>query len=288
MKNIRILFIFILGTFACEETIDWPVDSDEIRLVVEGRITNEFKVHRITLTETADYFNPAAPVPVEGATVNVSDGTTTIVYTENSPGVYESAPFAGVVGRTYNLSIELQSSLAQETSFSASSTMMAPPILDSLSAINVIEQDDAQTSGFYRYTRLAFWGTGNLELDNAYLMEVFVNDQLETDTINEAVVFNDEFLDEEFENFEFYAIDEPFASKDDSITLVMHTVENEFAEFHEQIITESEPRDPFGLSSPPANVSTNLSGGALGYFYASSVDTVHAFVIDNIDSINGN
>ena len=282
MKHIRIIFIFLLGSFACEETIDWPVDSDEIRLVVEGRITNEIKVHQIKLTETSDYFNPADPVPVEGASVSVFDGDNTIVFTENSPGIYESAPFAGEVGKTYNLSIQLTSPLAQETNFTAISTMMAPPVLDSLTAINVFEENAFEDEPSL-YTSLSFWGTGNLELDNAYIMEVYQNNQLETDSIDEVVVFNDEFLNEEFEDFEFHAIDEPQAEEGDSITLVMHTVESAFADFHEQIITESEPRDPFGLSSPPANVSTNVSGSALGYFYVSSVDTVHAFVQDDLE-----
>jgi len=282
MKNIRILFIFLLGSFACEETIDWPVDADEIRLVVEGRVTNEFKVHQIKLTETSDYFNPAEPTPVVGATVSVSDGSNTISFSENSPGIYESAPFAGTVGSTYTLSIQLTAPLAGQTSFSASSTMLAPPVLDSLSAVNVFDEnafDDEPTL----YTLLSFWGTGILDLDNGYLMEVYQNDLLETDSIDEVVVFNDEFLNEEFVDFEFHAIDEPLANEGDSITLVMHTVENEFVDFHAQLLTESEPRDPFGLSSPPANVSTNLSGSALGYFYVSAVDTVHAFVQDDLN-----
>ena len=282
MKNIRIIFILLLGSFACEETIDWSVDSDEIRLVVEGRITNELKVHQIKLTETSDYFNPADPRPVRGATVSIFDGDNTLIFTENTPGIYESVPFSGEVGRTYDLSIRLTSPLAEEISFSASSNMMAPPVLDSLTAINVFDENafDDEPS---MYTSLSFWGTGNLELDNAYIMEVYQNDQLETDSIDEVVVFNDEFLNEDFEDFEFYAIDEPQAEVGDSITLIMHTVEHEFADFYEQLLTESEPRDPFGLSSPPANVTSNVSGSALGYFYVSSVDTIYALVRDDLE-----
>lgn len=277
MKNIRIIFIFLLGSFACEETIDWPVDSDEVRLVVEGRITNEMKVHQIKLTETSDYFNPADPIPVRGATVTVFDGNNTINFSENASGIYESTPFAGEVGRTYDLSIKLASPLAKETGFSASSTMMAPPVLDSLTAINV-ERENSFEDEPSEYTSLSFWGTGNLEEDNAYIMEVYQNNELETDSINEVLVFDDKFLNEEFEDFEFHAIDEPQAEEGDSITLIMHIVESEFTKFHGQLLTESEPRDPFGLSSPPANVSTNISSSALGYFYVSAVDTVYAFV----------
>lgn len=284
MKNNQIIFILLLlGSFACEEKIDWPVDSDEIRLVVEGRVTNEFKVHQIKLTQTSDYFNPSDPVAVEGATLTVFDGDNVIAFAENSPGIYESVPFAGVVGKTYQLSIQLVSPLAGETDFSASSTMMAPPVLDSLSAINIFDENVFEDEPS-RYTSLSFWGTGNLQLENAYLMEVYQNDQLETDTIDEVIVFTDEFLNEEFEDFEFHAIDEPQAEEKDSITLFMHTVESEFADFYDQLVTESEPRDPFGLSSPPANVITNVSGGALGYFYVSALDTIHAFVQDETGS----
>ncbi len=277
MKYLKYTSWLLFALFGCEETIDWPVESDEIRLVVEGRITNEFKAHRLSLTQTADYFNPADPVPVRDATVTISDGETTFTFLETSPGIYLSEAFAGVVGRTYDLSISLSSPLTGETAFSASTTMLAPPVLDSLYAANFFEEDDGE---LFEYTLLAFWGTGNRELENGYLMEVYVNDQLETDTLTEVVAFTDDFLAEEFANFEFYYIDEPAAEVGDSITLIMHTVENDFVDFHEQLLTESEPRDPFGLSSPPANVATNISGGALGFFYASAADTVHAFVLE--------
>ncbi|MEM9339735.1 MAG: DUF4249 family protein [Bacteroidota bacterium] len=282
MKNINSIFLIIFTLFGCEEVIDWPVASDEIRLVVEGRITNELKTHQIKLTETADYFNPAAPTPVEGATVIVFDGDNNIPFVESSPGVYQSSPFAGEVGRTYDLSIRLASPLAKETDFTASSTMLLPASLDSMSAVNDIYNEDDPEEIPVVFTRLAFWGVGNLDQENSYMAEVYVNDQLETDTINNVIVFGDDFIGEEFTDFAFYDIDEPSATGGDSITLVMHVVENEFVDFYDQLLTESELRDPFGLSSPPANVSTNISGSALGYFYVSSVDTVHAFVQDDL------
>lgn len=280
MKNKSILFLLIFLIFGCEEVIDWPVDSDEVRLIVEGRITNEMKAHEITLTQTADYFNPADPVPVENAIVTISDGNETFSLEQSAPGVYRSEPFAGQVGRTYSLSIALASPLAGESEFTASSTMMAPATLDSMSARNIEEEDFGE---LFEYTSLAVWGVGNLEDENGYLIEVYLNDELESDSIDEAVTFDDEFFSEEFVAFELYAIEEPMAEENDSVTLIMHTVEKEFVEFHDQLLTESEPRDPFGLSSPPANVSTNISGTALGYFYASSVDTVTAIVVSELE-----
>ncbi len=280
MKNKSILFLLIFLIFGCEEVIDWPVDSDEVRLIVEGRITNEMKAHQITLTQTADYFNPADPVPVENAIVTISDGNETFSLEQSAPGVYQSEPFAGQVGRTYSLAIALASPLAGESEFTASSTMMAPATLDSMSARNIEEEDFGE---LFEYTSLAVWGVGNLEDENGYLIEVYLNDELESDSIDEAVTFDDEFFSEEFVAFELYAIEEPMAEENDSVTLIMHTVEKEFVEFHDQLLTESEPRDPFGLSSPPANVSTNISGTALGYFYASSVDTVTAIVVSELE-----
>ena len=280
MKNKNILFLITFLLFGCEEVIDWPVDSDEIRLIVEGRITNEEKSHRIMLTQTADYFNPADPVAVERAIVTVANGNEIIEFNEVAPGVYESSPFAGEVGSTYDLLIVLASPLAGETDFAASSTLLGPARLDSMSARNIVEEDFGET---FEYTSLAVWGEGNLEDENGYLIEVYLNDELESDSIDEAVTFDDEFFSEEFVAFELYAIEEPMAEENDSVTLIMHTVERAFIEFHDQLLTESEPRDPFGLSSPPANVSTNISGSALGYFYASSVDTVTAIVVSDLE-----
>ncbi|MGB0521974.1 MAG: DUF4249 family protein [Flammeovirgaceae bacterium] len=261
---------------SCEQVIDWPVENDQIRLVVEGRITDELKVHQIKLTETANYFNPAAPVPVENATVTVSDGSTTYTFTESSAGIYESNPFAGEAGKTYELTITLATPLANETVFRATSTLLAAAQLDALVAIN--EEEEDEEGEIIEVTNLYFWGTGNLAVENTYLMEVYVNETLETDSIDKVTVFDDEFLTEEFEDFLFYQIYEPAATVGDSITLVMHVVEKDFTEFYDQLLTESEPRDPFGLSSPPANVMGNISGSGLGYFYASSVTKVSTFV----------
>ncbi len=278
MKYLISFALILLTIISCEEVVDLEIDSDETRLIVEGRITNELKVHQIKLTETSDFFNPAEPVSVVGATVTVTDGSNEIQFVESSPGIYGSPVFAGEVGKTYELSIILASALANETVFSAQSTMLNPVVLDSLSAFNSIDFSDGDE---FLFTALNFWGTGNLEQENAYLMEVFVNEQLETDTINEVVVFKDEFLNENFEDFNFFFIEEPAALVGDSITLLMHTVEEDFADFHNELLIESEPRDPFGLSSPPSNVSTNISGSAIGYFYTSSVDTVYTRVIDD-------
>ncbi len=281
MKHILLFFILSIAFMGCEEIIDWEVDSDEIRLVVEGRITNEMKVHQIKLTETADYFDPQEPKPVRAAVVRVFDGNKTIEFKENSPGIYESAPFAGEVGRTYDLSITLAAPLANETSFAATSTLLKPASLDSLSAINKVDEEESDDGFQFFYTDLRFWGTGNLSEENSYLLEVYINGLLETDAIEEAAVFKDEFVSEEFEGFPFAPFTSLIANDGDSIALVIHSVENGFADFHEQLLLESEPRDPFGLSSPPANVSTNISGGALGYFYVSAVDTVRTIARDD-------
>ncbi len=273
---LRLLFALVLvGLMACEEVIDWEVGSDQIKLVAEGRVTNEFKRHQLVLTRTADYFNAADPSGIEGAIVRVSDGISTYNYVEETPGTYVSEnSFAGVVGRTYTLSIILTFELAGASTFEASSLMMPSMEIDSI--YNVKDPEFDEDTGLQLedsiYT-VGIYGQEIIGVDNSYMFEVYSNDILETNTATNLGWFDDDFLEDEYlEDFLIYEMDRGF--ENDSITVLMYTVSDEYLEFLEALTTESEGAEPLGLSGPPANVIGNITNGGLGYFYAAALDTV--------------
>ncbi|MFW5707746.1 MAG: DUF4249 family protein, partial [Bacteroidota bacterium] len=117
--------VLLLGFSACESEISWPLDhSLENTVVVDARITNEFKTQRIDLSLPISHMNDT-PAPLSGATVSVSAGNQSVQFLESEqvPGRYFSQqPFAAAVNVNYHLSIE-----KNELSFEAQTYMV--PVL---------------------------------------------------------------------------------------------------------------------------------------------------------------
>lgn len=109
MKQINILaFIsIILLISSCIEPIDFSTVSVESNLVVNARITNEFKFHTVELSRTipVDSSNVS---PETNAKVSLLDETGFVYnFQETSSGIYNSVDeFAAEANKTYTLNIE--------------------------------------------------------------------------------------------------------------------------------------------------------------------------------------
>ena len=104
--RVTILFtlICLLG-YACIEPFDVKSISYDKLLVVEGHISNLNRPQQIKLSRTST-LNERVFIPETEASVEVKGGSgEQFQFNEVSPGVYESASFAGNVGEGYTLSI---------------------------------------------------------------------------------------------------------------------------------------------------------------------------------------
>ena len=108
--RIGILLLFIISGKACQERIDWELEmANEVRLVVEGKITNERKAHEVKLALPVYEINGEAQ-PVSGAEVYLSDGDSIHTFSEDPlrPGIYLSNPdLQGVINKVYYLGIRV-------------------------------------------------------------------------------------------------------------------------------------------------------------------------------------
>jgi Domain of unknown function (DUF4249) len=99
-----LLLLFLLAS--CEEQSDWDLDTAaDDYFVVDAIITNEIKFQRITLTKPVTTLN-AKPAAVSGATILVSSNQLSYTFHEDmaQPGTYVSdKAFAGIRNRTYSL-----------------------------------------------------------------------------------------------------------------------------------------------------------------------------------------
>ena len=115
--QIIILFLLGIALMSCEDKIELELPDGETFLVVHGWITNEDGPQTVKLTYTAPYFDDGTPPVVAGAIVTLRDNEgneSTMV--ESSPGIYQFNE-AGIIGRAYQLHINLPEGDIYESDF---------------------------------------------------------------------------------------------------------------------------------------------------------------------------
>ena len=128
MRLYKLSALIILTLICCEpqQEIDWKLDNIPARLVVEGSITDELKIHSVTLKKSAEYFSNTRAEVVSDAAVKISDGENVFTLLEDpaESGIYKTTgEVKGEVGRLYTLEIDIGEPLNNETHFWASSVL---------------------------------------------------------------------------------------------------------------------------------------------------------------------
>lgn len=268
IKNIFIILSLALFLGACTEKIDIKLDSTYERLIVEGYIDTDTTTHWVRLTKSADYYSGNPATVVSSAIVKLSDGFESLTLIENNekPGYYETpSDFYGVVGRTYELNIELAEAIGDEKNFSSSNKIMSIGTIDSI-------QVEYNPDWEIYEIKIFAWEPPTTDF---YKFEVLKNGDLLTDSINKVWISDDKYFNG---NYTFGALvgfldpDDPREEPQsgDTITLRMSSITKEYYNYILELQDQTfQYRNPL-FSGPPANVSTNIEN-ALGFFAAYSV-----------------
>ncbi len=283
IKAVALVLAAGLFCLSCDERIPWDVDPEQRRIIVEGRITDELKQHEVLLRVSNDFFDPENPSFVTGAEITVTDGSITYTFTEGENGRYISREiFAGEIGHTYELNIELANPIGNQTRYTASSFMKRNLSLDSLRAtkeeIDELFTEETEDSTYY----FRFFGQEPEGTGDHYLCELWRNGENYTNPINQIVIFEDDFIDgiafEDFELFVALDFDRNDFEEGDEVVLRIFSIEKQYFDFLNAFFSQEDTGDPFGFSSPPANVDGNISGTGLGYFYAASMTSAQTIL----------
>jgi hypothetical protein len=252
--------------------------------VVEGAFTNEYKHHKIVLTESADYFSNQRTPRVSNAIVTISTKDSLYRFTEETEGsgIYISdKKIAGTAGKNYRLEIQLQQPINGETIFHATEELNKGIRLDSIQSRlyeNPFYVEEAPLDSSILIVNA--FGTEPKELKNFYRVDLYKNGELMTDTIDEVQIYSDqeEFSNNYLHNLAFF---EAFSPKD-TLTLKVSSVSTEYRYFVTGIQNiANQSGNPFDMSGPPANAIGNIEGGgALGYFRVSFVSSASAITVD--------
>lgn len=275
MKTIKTYIAIFITTAlilsSCTERIDINLDDTYPRVVIFGEITTDTMAHKISVTKSASYFSNEKVPAVSGAEVSIDNGDEVIYLTEdaNEPGSYLTpADYFGEPGKTYSLrvtNLDIDNDGNMDV-YEASSSIYKAPTIDS---IKVIYMDGID--GW----KVELYAMEPGETENYYTFKVYNNDVLLSDTINEVETTDDEFFNGGYAlgNWVYY-IDEmngDYVEVGDTITLEMGNISKEYYHFINEVQLESGYKDPM-FSGPPANISGNISNGAIGFFEAYDLD----------------
>lgn len=280
-----IIFIIFLSLWNCTERIEIELDSTYTRLVVEGFITSDTAAHWVRLSETSDYFQNETAPAVSGAEVSIDDGAQVHVLTESdtAKGWYFTSPdYFGVPGRTYTLlirNVDIDKN-GEGEEYTAASTMNPVNPIDSIK----IEWFDTFFSGY----QVRIWAWDSPDPD-WYSFKVRKNGVLLTDTLYELIVQNDEFFNGSYTYgipSQFLSVDKPdeVVKVGDTITFEINGITEEYYNYIIEAQSQVFTQTPL-FSGPPANISTNIDNGAIGFFEAYSIN--YGSTIATADIVNG-
>lgn len=287
-----ILFLIagIISLFftACQEEIDLDLNNQETeRIIVEGRVTNEFTSHAIRLTHSISYFQNEIVPPLLNATVYLTEEISGKRYDmqleDDTLGMYISEDFRGVVGSEYTLHIDYNGELWEATSY-----LDTVPLIDSINY--EYEYITYFELGYYKIRMSAYEPP---PLGNIYMFKIYKNDSLYTDKLantpyQEDLLFNDLYL----ANIEILWIPQEEITLDtNTVKIEMYSISRKEYNYNNAFLSESYGNGSI-FSGPPANIPSNIlniSGGldGLGFFAASSVTSSEMLLIkQHNDSTN--
>jgi hypothetical protein len=245
-------FLFAsLSLFSCEKVIDIEFNASEALIVIEGELTDDpSNPQTITISKTTDFQTTNDQLFVSGAIVLITDDAGNSVFlSETTPGKYQTTTFAGVPGRTYNLTVTYDGK-----SYTSSCKMPVKTTLDSLSILKSL----GFGGGISRSVVPHFQdpaGKGNFYRARMYINGEFI----------ESFIYDDEFLDGNYNTQGLQSFNQEIR-KYDTVSVQFMNVDEKVHFYFESL--EANSSGPGGGVASPANPKSNIQGGALGYFSA--------------------
>jgi len=250
-QNINyIILVTIIAFCACKKVINVTLNNATPAIVIEGNISNGSGPYQVKLTTSISYTNDNIYPGVSGALVTIKDDSTGItdVLTETPNGIYITNKTIGLVGHTYHLYVK-----SNGKEYSSISTMPKQVILDSITFLT--------RSGFKKTnTNPQPNFQDPLGIYNAYqFIETYHN------VLSKQIfVFDDEFSDGKYVVRQLNN-DSTYIQPGDTVQLEMRCIDKNIFNY----LKELGRQDPTnGQPTSPANPTSNISNGALGYFSA--------------------
>jgi hypothetical protein len=251
-----------LGTWGCEEKIDLELRSGETFLVIDAYLDNQTGC-RVELGLTTEFFQSGKGPHPEGAMVwltGPSGKPDTLTPNVSRPWVFTNRRVRAQEGETWQLNVAYQGRL-----YTAVGTANRVFPIDSLRTF-YLEQGPAFLHGWYAY----LFGQEPLGQGDYYLVNRYkIKDGTRHYPVGDRFVWRDRLRDGNYMQIQLYGRKEE--EKQDTFLIELASIDQTGFEFFRAIgtlenTTGTDPFDP-----PPWNPTSNVLGGALGYFRVSMV-----------------
>ncbi len=273
MKTLLNIFFFaavLMLHSSCEKTVDLDISQTPQKVVVEGLVTDLASHNFVKVSRTTNFYSTGKTPRVTDATVMVEDSEGNIFNfvhydgdNADSLGFYlPEVPFAGVAGVTYSLSVTVDGN-----TFTAEDKLRGIVQMDKLEyRINPDEQRDPEDPG--RFYEILLFVKEPQETRDYYLFKCYRNDVLEYANENDIYFSDDELIGENIDGISLPL----FYAKDDLAKVEVYSLTRDaFVYYRDLQKLLSNDGGLFG--TPPANPRTNISGGALGFFQVSAIES---------------
>ncbi len=259
-----ILVLFLATTmWSCQKIVSIDLNKTDPHMVIEGIVTDRATPDSVVISESGNYFEPSLSFPpVTGAYVTIADNSGNVdTLKEIASGTYKSLSTHGTPGSTYTLRV-----ISGGKEYDAVSSMPQRVAIDSLYAtprkefdgdvgydLYVVFKDPPETGNYYRI---------NLRINRPLPPDSVTGERYHL--LSDKLINGNEVTVRMRTGRSIVTGDTVFVellSIDKSAYDYFRTLNN--------ILTSD--RAPTALA--PANPTTNISNGSLGYFAAFTVDS---------------
>jgi len=249
-------FLLLIFPVACKKVIKLDLNTSSPQIVIQGNIYDQSGPYNVKIFKTVNFDQSNVYPPVSGALVTITDSSGNVErLTEKMPGVYLASATQGVPGWTYTLNVILDGQ-----TYTSVSTM---PFAVEIGTIYF----QKSLFGSEIYPVITF--NDPVNITNFYRLILFINGIKQQD-IN---VTDDRLSEGKTISYIIRPLDTDVKLKSgDNVTILLETVDKGVYEYFRTAGREE------GQSASPANPTSNISNGVLGYFNACSVRMLSAII----------
>ncbi len=255
----RIVFfltVFSLLSWNCEDVIEIDLNTVEPKLVIEAKLYDQFFPATVILTKTNDFFDTLSLNTVSDAEIDISDNlgnSVKLIENDTIPGVYQ-ANYFGQVGNTYTLTVK-----SEGNTYTSTAKMKPSLTIDSVKAVYHSDEIPYFQEGY----ELKCYISDTPGMNEYCMLNLYKN----FDRSYQIYLYDDTYTEGLSFEYRFYA--DNFL-KGDTAIIEMLTCERSVYDY---LYTYAEiASDFFQDSGTPYNPTSNISGGALGFFGVFSLN----------------
>jgi hypothetical protein len=254
MNKTAIYLFILLGLSSCIETVQLDLRSIEPQVVIEGKMTDDSTQNEVKITLSQDFQQKNEFPPITTAKVSITDITTgeSEDLPQGFPGVYTIHNLKGVSGHRYAMKVEYNGKI-----YEAQSIMPQKVAFQELK-YQTVSRFDAKTK------MVAVYHDPKEEV-NYYRWATISNDGIRSRTyfVRSDIFNNGNHIEQIIDS----GID---INKGDKITIEMQCIDKATFDYFLTLVKQQGQ----GLNNGAAgtNPPSNISGGALGYFGAYTIE----------------